>query len=180
MSLIEQVRGKLDAKCSMWGCPQGSTLYDDLHPCTEALCQFRDYISTGATDAQWRELNEQVDAIHATNWPGMLARVLRARVRAAPVPCAGIFYYRGGIHTSAKAARLMEKINKELDQAVIADPTIARNYFVRAEALVAELEAIARGNIMPALVILMILVTLVLIIYFLSPYLCGAKKIESV
>lgn len=180
MSIVEQVRLKLDAKCSTWGCPRGtlsgeasgaqSTLYDDLHPCTEALCKFREYITSGATDAQWQELSDEVDAIHAANWPKMLARALRARV--PEIPCAGLFYYRGGIHTQEKAARILEKINTELNQAVAADATIARNYFVRAEALIVELESIARGNIMPALVAFMILVTFLLIVYMLG-YVCA-------
>jgi hypothetical protein len=178
MSLIEQVRAKLDAKCSTWGCPVGKSLYDDLHPCTEALCRFRDYFTTGATDEQWQALSDEVDAIHATNWPKMLAGALLARIPS--IPCAGVFYYRGGIHTREKVTRLIEKIKTELDRAVEADPTTARNYFVRAEALILELESISRGDITVSLAALIIMLTLFLIIYFLHPMIFGDKKIGAI
>jgi len=166
MQIIREVRAILDSKCSTWGCPQGDTLYDNLHPCAKSLCQFREYIETGATELQWHELKAEVDAIHAPDWPKMLARAYRARV--PEIPCFGIFYYRGGIHTAEKAARLIEKINKELDNAVIADPSIARNYFVRAEAMIKELKAIKKNNISVLIVAIMVVFVLIVLVYILT------------
>lgn len=143
--LIEKIRRDLDAKCSSWGCPESGTLYDDLHPCTEALCRFRDYLTKGAPLEKWRSLYEEVTRIHATDWIKIIIKIYRKRI--PQISCAGIFYYRGGIHTANKAARLIEKINYELDAVLIADPTIQRNYFLRVESLINELESIARGDI---------------------------------
>jgi hypothetical protein len=91
-----------------------------------------------------------------------------------------VFYYRGGIHTREKVTRLIEKIKTELDRAGEADPTTARNYFVRAEALILELESISRGNITVSLAALIIMLTLFLIIYFLHPMIFGDKKIGAI
>jgi len=177
MSLVEEIRAKLDAKCSTWGCPQGTTLYDDLHPCTEALCRFRDYFTYGATEQQWRELSHAVDAIHAVEWPKFLAKILRANLITLQKYTHGnIFYYRGNIHSRRKANRLVEKINTELDRAVAADPSIARNYFVRAEAMIGELESISRGRITSTIVIVVIVILIILILYFASPCNFAAKK----
>lgn len=177
MSLVDLIRAKLDAKCSMWGCPQGDTLYDDLHPCTEALCRFRDYFTHGATDKQWSELNENVDAINAINWPSFLAKVLKSRALVTQKHITGgLFYYRGGIHTRGKADRLIEKILEELDRAVVADPNMSRGYFVRAEALIGELEYISRRNITPMVAFMVVVIIIVLILYFAAPSICSPKN----